>query len=283
MIALFDTHQHLIYPDEARYSWTDASAQFAGKAFTITDYLAASAGLNIEASLFMEVAVDDPDIERETRFMSGLAAEPCNRISGLVASCRPEVGAGFDAWLEKASQFGIVGYRRILHVGADAVFQSEVFRRNVRKIGAKDLVFDLCCRAGQLPMARDLAQACDNTQLVLNHCGNPDIAGGGFDAWQKDLSALAEMPNVACKLSGLLGKCSPGKADYATILPYVSHVIDAFGPDRLVWGSDWPVCNPAGGIDTWVHITRQVLASLSAAQAQEIASGTAKRLYRIAR
>ncbi len=281
MQQLLDTHLHLIYPERAGYSWTAGIEPLAGKPFEIGDYLELVAGRDVEGALFMEAGVDDPDYQSETRFVARLAADPANRILGLIASCRPEQDAGFDAWLDECAELPVQGFRRILHVMDDALSQTDTFRANLRKIGARGQSFDLCFLARQLPIAHDLAAACDNTQMILNHCGVPDIAGGGLDPWRQHITELAALPNVACKVSGLLAYCAPGTQGLQTIRPWLDHVVAAFGTERIVWGSDWPVVNLGGGLPGWLEVTREFLAAFSADEAAAMASGNARRLYRI--
>lgn len=282
MQQLLDTHLHLIYPDKIGYGWTKGIEALANQPFEIKNYLGLTADKEVAGSLFMEAGVDDSDYQAETRFIAELAADPNQRIVGLIASCRPEQDAGFGAWLDECADMPVPGYRRILHVVDDALSQSDIFRSNVRKIGARGQTFDLCFLARQLPIATELAAACDNTQMVLNHCGVPDIAGGGLDPWRQNISSLAALPNVACKVSGLPAYCAPGTQSLETISPWLDHVLEAFGPDRLVWGSDWPVVNLGGGLPAWLEITGKYLASLSPEEAAKIASGNARRIYKLA-
>ena len=281
MIGLIDTHQHLVYPDAAGYSWTKGTPVLAKNAFTLADYQALTEGLGIEATLFMETAVDDPDIAAETKLVSDLAKSSDSGIVGLIATCRPEIDKGFDAWLNDAKAQGAVGLRRILHVVDDDMSQSETFRANVRKIGGNGMTFDMCFLARQLPLAAELADACPDTSLVLDHCGVPDIAGGGLDPWREDIRRLSDRPNVACKLSGILAYCAPENATLEAIRPYVDHVLETFGPERMVWGSDWPVVDMANGIQDWLDVTRQILDELSDVEARFIAQETARRVYSI--
>ena len=279
MIGLIDTHQHLIYPDVASYGWTAGIAELAGRSFTVADYRALTAGMGIAGTLFMETAVDDGDIRTETEYMATLAGDPANGIRGMIATARPETDAGFEDWIDEAHEMGAVGFRRILHVVDDAMSTTGTFRANVRKIGARALTFDMCFMARQLPLAAELAAACDNTHLILNHCGVPDIAGGGLDPWREHMSALAALPNVTCKLSGLMAYCAPGTASYDTVKPYVDHVLEVFGPKRMVWGGDWPVVNMGSSLPQWLEVTRQILDTLSADEARALAQGTAAELF----
>ncbi len=281
MISLLDTHQHLVYREKASYGWTKDIPPLAEGNFTLDDYKTLTEGLGIGGTLFMETGVDDPDYQQETRFVKSLADNSDNGMIGLISSIRPESDEAFETWLEETIEMGVVGYRRILHVMPDDTSQSDIFRKNVRKIGVSGKTFDICFLPGQLPVACELAKACENTKLILNHCGVPDIAGNGLDPWRQDIKALAQIPNVICKLSGLMAYCAPGTSSLETIEPYVDHVLNCFGPNRMVWGSDWPVVNLAKGLPEWIAVTRKILGKLSADEASSIAYGTAQIVYKV--
>ena len=281
MISLLDTHQHLVYREKASYGWTKDIPLLAEENFILDDYKTLTEGLDIGGTLFMETGVDDPDYQQETRFVKSLADNSDNGMIGLISSIRPESDEAFETWLEETIEMGVVGYRRILHVMPDDTSQSDIFRKNVRKIGVSGKTFDICFLPGQLPIACKLAKACENTKLILNHCGVPDIAGDGLDPWRQDIKALAQIPNVICKLSGLMAYCAPGTSSLETIEPYVDHVLNCFGPNRMVWGSDWPVVNLAKGLPEWIAVTRKILDKLSADEASSIAYGTAQIVYKV--
>ena len=281
MISLLDTHQHLVYREKASYGWTKDIPPLAEGNFTLDDYKTLTEGLGIGGTLFMETGVDDPDYQQETRFVKSLAENADNGMIGLISSIRPESDEAFETWLEETIEMGVAGYRRILHVMPDDTSQSDIFRKNVRKIGVSGKTFDICFLPGQLPIACELAKACENTKLILNHCGVPDIAGNGLDPWRQDIKALAQIPNVICKLSGLMAYCTPGTSSLETIEPYVDHALNCFGPNRMVWGSDWPVVNLAKGLPEWIAVTRKILDKLSADEASSIAYGTAQTVYEV--
>ena len=281
MTELLDTHQHLVYPDVAGYGWTDGIPALANKSFSLDDYKSLTSGKEVSGTLFMETGVDDPDYRAETRFVADLAKNPESGIRGIIASCRPESDDGFSEWLDEGDDLNVLAYRRVLHVVDDGVSTTETFRRNVRKIGSRGKVFDLCFAARQLPVAIDLAKACDNTELVLNHCGVPDIAGGGLDPWREHIGKISELPHVNCKLSGVLAYCAPGSATLEAINPYVEHVFDRFGSSRIVWGSDWPVVNLANGLPDWLEVTQKILSKLSEDESNAIGSSNARKIYNV--
>ena len=281
MIPIIDTHQHLVYRDQASYSWTKDIPPLAQNNFTLENYKNLTADLGIASTIFMEAGVDDEDYQKETRFVKTLADDLDNNISGMIASIRPEENEGFEDWLNETIEMGVVGYRRILHVMPNETSESDVFRKNVRKIGDVGKSFDICFLPTQLKVAKELAQACDNTPLILNHCGVPSIANNELDPWREDIEALSKISNVTCKLSGLMAYCAPGTSSYETIEPYVDHVLKCFGPNRMVWGSDWPVVNLGKGLGEWIKVTRKILNKLSDDEANAIANGTAQNIYKV--
>ena len=195
---LIDAHLHLIHRDQLTYNWLPHAPWLAPGNYGFADMTALSKG-RITGSVFMEVDVSDH--AKEARMVRGMMdTEP--RLLGQIASCRPEQAEGFDQWLAECDALNVVGFRRILHETTDDVSQTETFRRNVRAIGATGLVFDMVYQARQLPVALDLARACPDMRLVLDHCGVPDIAGGTMDPWRADIAALAALPHVNCKIPG---------------------------------------------------------------------------------
>lgn len=280
-MEFIDTHQHLIYRDRLGYGWTAGIEALAVGDFTVADYQMLTEGRGIAGTVYMECAVDDGDYQTEARFIAGLMRQPGSGMLAQIASCRPEDEAGFTDWLDEAAALGAVGFRRVLHVVPDEVSQTPAFRAGVAEIGRRGLSFDVCVLARQLPIARALAAACPDTVMVLDHCGVPDIAGGAFDDWATEMTALAAHENVHVKLSGLTAYCAPGKRDQETLRPWVAHALEAFGPARMVWGGDWPVVNLGSGLPDWIDLSRALLAPLSPDEALAIAQGNARRVYRL--
>ena len=277
---LIDTHQHLIYQNEATYGWTKDIPALQSD-FTVEDYHDLTKEYNIMGTLFMECAVDGPGYKKESNFINSIMQKSDSGIKGLILSIRPEDDSEFDKWLEESKSLGVVGYRRVLHTEPNELSQQKNFRENIIKIGKSGKPFDLCFREDQLKIALELSKSCDEMNLILNHCGVPAIASGKMDEWKKDITALSELKHVTCKLSGIMAYCAPGTSSYETIRPYVDHVLDCFGPDRMVWGSDWPVVNLAKGLPEWLAVTETIMSNLSADEASKIANINAKRIYKI--
>ncbi len=255
MIPLIDTHQHLMYPKQFGYSWTDKIPVLNKTQYDVGSY-ENLVGDHVVASIFMETGVDEGDYRAETEFAISLAADATNNIVGVVAATFPEHPKEFDQWLEQTSEDPLVlGYRRILHVVDISVSQDQAFRQNVRKIGASGKTFDMCFLESQIEAATEFAAACDNTQLILDHCGVPNVASGDLEYWKSQIDEFAKMDHVVCKISGLLAYCAPKQNREEAVRPYIEHVVEQFGANRCVWGSDWPVVNIANGLPNWIDIT----------------------------
>ena len=276
---IVDTHQHLIYPERWPYSWAAGIPQLAGKAFRYADYEKASAGAGITKAIFMETAPDDPHYRDEVKFVYELAAQPGSIIEGVIASCRPEEPGNFERYLESIRHPKLVGLRRILHVMPDDLSSSPHFADNLRLLPKHGLTFDLCFLARQLPAAIALSRRCDGVQFILDHCGVPDVAGQVLDPWREHIRELAALPNVACKISGVLAYGAPKHANAAGVQPFVEHCLEQFGWDRVVWGGDWPVCNLTTTLGNWVSVSRELVKSASAADQQKLFHDNAIHIY----
>ncbi|MGQ0564671.1 MAG: amidohydrolase family protein [Gemmobacter sp.] len=275
---LFDTHLHLVDRTRLRYPWL-AGVPPLDRDWTLADYAARAAALGITGALHMEVDVAPDLIEAETAFVAGLMARPGSILRGAISSARPEE-AGFADWLDRQDRAVVRGLRRVLHVVEDAVSQSPLFRQNVARLGPAGLPFDIVMLQRQLPLAGALADSCPGTTFVLDHCGVPDIVGDDFAGWAASITDLARRPNVNAKVSGITTYGGPDWT-VAGLRPYVEHVIGAFGWNRVVWGSDSPVCNLHGSLERWVAATHELIAGVSDSERQALSEGNARRIWNL--
>lgn len=277
---IIDTHLHLIDRTALRYPWL-SGVPALDRDFSFETYALEARRAGIAASLHMEVDVDPRDIEAETDAVRSQARQPGVALAGAIAACRPEE-AGFAAYLDRVRADPFVkGFRRVLHVVPDDVSKSALFRENIRRLGGTGLPFDLCVRADQLPKAIALADTAPDVQFVLDHCGNPDIKGNAGFPWREHVADLARRPNVAAKISGIVVNADAATWEAETLKPYVEHVVGAFGWDRVVWGSDWPVCTLAGSLSSWVAATHAVLEGTGLPERRKLFSENAAKLWKL--
>ena len=273
-MRIIDTHLHLIYLDKFTYDWLDREPPQLKQQWNAASYFAEAETLGIEAALHMEVDVAEHQIDDENAFV--LSVDP--RVVGAISNARPE-NADFPAHLERlAAEPRIRGIRRLLQSAPDDLSRGPLFRDNLKRLAPLGLTFDICIRPWQLGVARELVEACPDVQFVLDHCGNPPIASGDISAWRKDVAALAELPNVAGKISGILVH-SPRDWTAETLRPTIEHMIDVFGWDRVVFGSDRPVLTLNGTLTQWVDALKQIVSGASDDEQSKLFHRNAERIY----
>ncbi len=273
-MRILDTHLHLIYPDRFAYPWL-ANEPPLNRAWPVESYWAEAEALGIEAALHMEVDVAEPQIAAETAFVLGL-----DRVVGAIASGRPE-HAGFEAHLEQMQALGRVkGIRRLLQFQPAELSQTQTFIDNIRLLPRYEMTFDICVKSHELMLAPPLVEACPETQFVLDHCGNPKIADREWESWTTRLERVAELPNVVCKVSGILANVDETWT-VDTIRPYVEFVIETFGWDRVVWGSDHPVVMLFADLTKWVNASREIVGGASIEEQEKLFFRNAERVYRV--
>lgn len=275
---LIDTHLHLVDRNRLSYPWL-ADVPALDQDWTYESYELVARRVGIRKTLHMEVDVAPADIGNESRMVADLMQREGSLIAGGISSARPE-DPDFAAFLDGLDTDTVKGLRRVLHVVPDDVSRSETFRDNTRRMGDAGLPFDICMLARQLPLACELVDSAEKTCFVLDHCGVPDIAGGGFASWAADITELAKRPHVNAKISGISAYAKP---DWSldTLRPYVEHIIEAFGWDRVVWGSDSPVCTLNATLAQWVAVTHALTRGASAAELDKFHHQNATRIWKL--
>ena len=216
----------------------------------------------------------------------------------LALAAREPVVAGVVGWADVtapdlrtrlaglAAALGGTSLVGIRHLVQDEPDPRWLCRRDVRRglaaVADAGLAFDLLIRPHQLPAAVETAAELSQLRFVLDHGGKPDIAAGGLEPWASDIADLSLMPNVAVKLSGLVTEADHDAWTVEQLRPYADVLIEAFGPDRIIFGSDWPVCLLATSYEVWVATATALMAGLTEAERQQIFGATAARWYRLA-
>ena len=278
---IIDTHLHLIYRDRLRYPWLAGVAPL-NRDFPYETYDAEARRCGVTDAIHMEVDVAPDDIEAETRNVDDLASRPETLLRGAISACRPE-DDGFPAFLERqlADPF-VKGFRRVLHVVPDDLSEGATFRANVKRLaGAAGRSTSACGRIRSTRRSRSPTLR-PGVQFVLDHCGVPAIKDRAEHPWREDIAEIARRPNVAVKISGRrrLRRAATWTVD--DIRPYVEHAIESFGWDRVVWGSDWPVCTLTASLSIWVAATQAHHARLlRRTSGSDFFSVNARRIWRL--
>lgn len=275
---IIDSHLHLWDPRRMSYPWLFDPLD---RPFLPADFKAASAGVDIEALVFLEcAAVPDQTFAEADQVLAWAVEEP--RIAAMVCNAALEKGDGVRADLERLAGIEKVrGIRRIYQDEQDPNFCLRPdFVAGVRALADHGLSFDLCLKHPQLQSTIALVDACPNVPMVLDHIAKPGIAAGLMQPWADQMRDLARRENVVCKLSGVATEAA---ADWTaeTLRPYMEVALEAFGPSRIMFGGDWPVSTLRISYPVWVAVVDEVIADLSEAEQRQIYRDTARAFYRL--
>jgi L-fuconolactonase len=296
-VPVVDTHLHLWDLERFKLPWIGEKHPLR-RNYSLADYQQEIAGLNIVQSLYMEVAVAPEQQRDEVKSLATLCQEnkqhvPVAIVGGPIA--KPE----FRDYLQELTKLDYVrGVRApiALVTADDKTKQHKPWTavndqmldptviQNVQALGQAKLTFDINVPPAQLPFAVALADAAPETTLILDHCGNVSVTGtdAEWKAWQTQTAALAQRKNVTVKLSGFLANIPKDRElPHDKIKAVIEHLLREFGPERAVFGSDWPVCTKRVSIREWLTLLYYLISKRPEAEVRAILAENARRVYRL--
>jgi len=286
MLPIVDTHQHLWDLTKFRLPWLK-EGDALNESHVMSDYLKATAGLNVVRTVYMEVDVAPEQQTEEAEYVIDLCKRADAPMAAAVIGGRP----ASDAFPKYIGQFKdsayIKGVRQVLHADSTppGYCLDDRFIKGVRLLGDLGKRFDLCMRAKELTDAAKLIDACPGTRFILDHCGNADVRAVGagsprpYAQWQKDIGEVAKRKNVVCKVSGIVATAEPGKWRADDLAPIINHTMDVFGPDRVMFGGDWPVCTKTATYKQWVEALKEIVADRTPEAQKKLFHDNAVRFY----
>jgi L-fuconolactonase len=269
-----DAHHHLWSLARGDYGWLTPDLAPIYRDFGLADLMPHLAAACIEGTILVQAA----PTEAETLYLLDIAnsAELVRGVVGWTDFDAADAVARIDAL---CAQRLLVGLRPMVQDIADDDWLLRPALAPLLAATAKGgLVFDALVKPRHLQRLLQVVDRHSDLTFVLDHCGKPALASGETESWQRDIARLAERPNVVCKLSGLVTEANPDW-QVADLRRTVDHVLVCFSPQRVLWGSDWPVVNLAGGYARWLAATETLLADLSPHEKADILGGTAARVY----
>jgi L-fuconolactonase len=277
-----DAHVHFWDPSLRPYRWLAECPSIAGP-HGPADLTREAAGEAPSRVVFVQADCEPGAALGEADWVASLA-DLLPPTAGIVAFAPMNAGSATLAALGSlAARPRVRGVRHLIQGEADPAFcLSAAFVAGVRACGAHGLSFDLCVRHHQIAAATKLAALCPDTSFILDHAGKPDLRSGKLEAWRTDIAALASLAHVACKVSGLLTEADPADLAIERFVPVVRYLLDTFGPERLLFGSDWPVVKLAAPYPAWLKMAKMLLAHLPEPEQAGIFDANAARLYRLA-
>jgi L-fuconolactonase len=276
-----DAHHHFWDPDRYTYPWmAGREMDPVRRAFGPRDMRPLLDAANITGTVLVQTVSD----EGETReFLQVAGSTPFVRgVVGWVDLTSPTVGEALDALLADDNGRFLVGIRHQVHDEPDPnwLCRDDV-RGGLRAVADRGLSYDLLVRARELPAAVATVKTLPELNVVVDHIAKPTIAAGADDLWTEWMPALAQCPNVMVKLSGMITEADWAAWTPNDLRPFITRVYQWFGPDRLMFGSDWPVCLLAGTYQSVIDGLTAAIGTLSAAETAALFGGTAHAFYRL--
>jgi L-fuconolactonase len=279
---IVDAHHHLWDPGRREYPWMTGGAARLRRRFDGDDLRDATAGLGVERTVLVQAV---GTLEETEELLAIAAADPDGPIAGVVGwvdLTHPDVAAHLARLTVGAGGRHLVGIRHQVHDEADPdwLLLPEVLR-GLRAVAEAGLVYDLLVRSRELPAARHAAELLPRLSFVVDHAAKPAIAAGEWEPWNTRIGEIAALPNVTCKLSGLVTEARYPGWTPDDLAPYVGRLTELFGPARLLFGSDWPVCTLAASYRSVLDAARTCLARAGVGEPEraEVFAGTATRVY----
>jgi L-fuconolactonase len=272
-----DAHQHFWYYSPADYAWIDGNMASLRRDFLPNDLKPLLASTGFDAS----IAAQARQSTEETRWLLQLAAEYefVKGVVGWLDLRSPELMAQLEQF---ASDPRLVGVRHVIQDEPDDQFMLRPeFRRGIARLAEYDLTYDLLLHPRHLPVAVKLVQEFPNQPFVLDHIAKPCIADGVIEPWDRDIRELARYANVSCKVSGMVTEACWNNWKAQDFRPYLDVVFNAFGTERLMIGSDWPVCTLSSNYAATLGLVKDYIAQLSADEQGRVLGGNCARFYGI--
>jgi|SRR5690348_13407428 L-fuconolactonase len=269
-----DAHHHLWTLARSDYGWLTSDLAPIYRDFHLSDLAPLLASAGIDGTILVQAA----PTEAETAFLLDIA-EASETVCGVVGWADFDAGDAADRIEGLAGKKMLVGLRPMVQDIADDdwLLKPELLPLLTAMAG-HGLVFDALVLPRHLPRLVQVVDRHPDLQFVLDHCAKPRLASRDIAEWKRHIAEIAKRPNTVCKFSGL---ATEAKADWqiADLRAAADHVRDCFGPQRLLWGSDWPVVNLAGGYQRWFAAAETLLDDLSSADKADVFGGNAGRIY----
>ena len=293
LLPLIDTHQHLWDLTRFQPPWINGAPEILNRSYITKDYNAATRGLNLVKAVYMEVDVHPDDQVTEAEHLIALSKSSRYPTVAAVISGRPGEDS-FDPYIRKYNGNPYIkGVRQVLHPDTtpQGLCLGKTFVKSMQLLGEQGMSFDLCMRPTELADGAKLVDQAPDTRFIVDHCGNGDPKAflknpaeeptHTADQWKRDIDALAKRDNVICKISGIVVRAPRETWTPEMLAPLINHCLDAFGPDRVVFGGDWPVCRIVTSYRRWVDALKMVIADRPRQQQKKLLHDNADRFYKL--
>ena len=283
-LPILDSHVHVWDLKQFHLPWLDHNIVLH-RDYSIADYRKATEGLNITAAVYVEVNVEPAQRNDEARYAVDLCRQSASRFAGAVIAADP-TGPDFAKEMQPFKDDPDSKGVRFLYPRDGS--SNATFIKNLQLLGMQRKSFDLQLGPSLLLDAARTAEACPDTQFILDHCGGAvpqsfrsDAKPDSADVWRRGIEQLSKRNNVVCKISGVADAALPGDETAADVTPIVRFCLDQFGPDRVLFGGNWPVCLKGSTLGHWVEVLQKIVKGSTIEDRRKLFFENALKAYRI--
>jgi L-fuconolactonase len=276
--AVVDAHHHFWDPEAADYPWMTGSYEPLRMAYEPSDLTPLLEAAGVTATIVVQAR---QELDETHSLLEMAAATPwVAGVVGWVDLTGADVAETIAAIREEGHGNRLVGIRHLVHDEPDPewLLRGDVLR-GLSAVAEAGLVYDLLVRTRELPAATDVARRLPGLRFVVDHLAKPPIATRQTEPWASAMGEIAGLPNVTCKVSGMVTEADWSSWHSADLTPYIAHAVEVFGADRLMWGSDWPVCTLAASYSEVFETTVEILSDLVGGELDSMLGGCAVSTY----
>lgn len=275
-MKIIDTHQHFWNYDPKTHDWINEDMKLIRKDFLPADLAPILKENNVNGCI--AVQADQTDAETQILIREANQNSFIKGVVGWVDLNSIEIEAALDSYTDTKI---LKGFRHILQAEPKGFMLAPIFKKGIDALAKYNYTYDLLIYASQLKEAKEFISNHKEQPIVIDHLAKPNIKEGEWESWKKDINEIAQYPNVYCKISGMTTEANWNSWTMETLKPYIDKAVEAFGTDRIMFGSDWPVCLLASSYSKWLETLQNYFNTFSIDEQASFFANNAIKFYKL--
>jgi len=275
-MKIIDTHQHFWNYDPKTHDWINEDMKLIRKDFLPADLAPILKENNVNGCI--AVQADQTDAETQILIREANQNSFIKGVVGWVDLNSIEIEAALDSYTDTKI---LKGFRHILQAEPKGFMLAPSFKKGIDALAKYNYTYDLLIYASQLKEAKEFISNHKEQPIVIDHLAKPNIKEGEWESWKKDINEIAQYPNVYCKISGMTTEANWNSWTMETLKPYIDKAVEAFGTDRIMFGSDWPVCLLASSYSKWLETLQNYFNTFSIDEQASFFANNAIKFYKL--
>jgi len=275
-MKIIDTHQHFWSYDPKTHDWINEDMKVIRKDFLPADLAPILKENNVDGCI--AVQADQTDTETQILIREANQNSFIKGVVGWIDLNSTEIEATLDSYTDTKT---LKGFRHILQAEPKGFMLAPSFKKGIDALAKYNYTYDLLIFASQLKEAKEFISNHKEQPIVIDHLAKPNIKEGEWESWKKNINEIAQYPNVYCKISGMATEANWNSWSMGTLKPYIDTAVEAFGTDRIMFGSDWPVCLLASSYSKWLETLQNYFNTFSIDEQASFFANNAIKFYKL--